>query len=1613
MKNEVKILSKGFRISLLIIVWCCGLISTTSAQDSKGTDFWLMFNTNYNGIGQTLTLFITSSVNTSGTVSGATFASIPFTIIANTVTSVVVPASLATHTNDVVDSKGIHITSLQDVTVYGLNRISFTTDSYLAYPTDALGTDYIVMSYKNTNDINDINAFTAVEFGIVGTVNGTIVTITPSVTTGTHIAGVQYNIALNQGETYELFNNTPNGDLTGTIITSTQPVGVFGAHGCTYVPTGCNACDHLVEMLPPTTTWGKQFVTVPLGGGRTGGDQWKFLASQNNTTVTINGVAQSPVLNSGQFLERNLITQSIISSDKPILAAQFAKGISCSGGSTGDPFMMLIPPYEQFLSDYTLTTVSDFNTQFINIVAPNANVGTMTRNGVIIPAAAFTLIGTSGFSQATIDVRDLSTTAARSHTLAGTLPFGAFIYGFSFANSYGYAGGQSFSPIALVSSLVLTPDTITAQVNNNQCPVGNSQCLNALVKDQFNNPVAGVRVDFTIMGPHSGMAGFANTNANGIASFCYTGINTALDSIVASVGSVKDTSIFTWTCAPPNPANVGSDILICVVGSLPICSFGGSVILRTSCGNTFLWNTGATTQSITVTSAGTYTVTVDGIASTNSVTVTTVGPTITAGGPTSLCPGQSVPLTTSSAVSYSWSTDGPLTGINGASTQSISAGGITASYWVTVGGCSSAPITVTVNPSPGPFVNAGNTGVCVGGTLNLTATASSGATSYLWNGPNGFTSALQNPSISSVTSAAAGLYTTIAVSSAGCIRSAGVGTGQININIAPGPTINAGNNVTICSIESTQLNASGTNFSTVLWNPVLGLSNSNIVNPIANPTTTTTYSITATRSNGCTASSSVTVTVNGATNIPTITPAGPVTFCSGQSAVLTASIGTAYLWNTGATTQSLTVNTSGSYSVIVDGGCASAFTSVTLNALPGTFTPTSNSPLCAGSTLNLFATSVGATSYSWTGPNGFSSSAQNPSLSSVASAATGTYSVVASNGQGCTRSGSVSVTIITTPLNATPSATLPPTGVNNYVFSQAFSPASLVSIEGTGTLLGSGNQDDNNYAAVSIPFNFNYNTVNYNTVGISDNGYIKLGGTTSTNYTPLSGITSCISALGTDLYGKIAGHRLEYATTGSSPNRVFRIQWSHWGKYSSGLDEVTFQIALFETSNVVMIGYIAAPGSTSFFCQAGITGNSVTDFKNRTTTANWSASTGGSSNTASMQFSSSVKPTAGLSYIFTPPIANVCAGTTTWTLNANATGGSLPYTYFWTGAGLITNNTAIVTALPFSATTTYAVQITDNCGSVISQTVSINNPLAANAGSDQTVQVNNATLGANTPSVGIGTWTVVSGSGTFSNINNPSSSVTGLTQGLNTFRWTISNPSCPDTYDEVSIAYITCVSPVLMSPVVPPLSNDAGECGAIVNYSAATATGSPLPAITYSDASGSLFPVGITTVTVTASNTCGTVISTFDVVVNDTEAPVISCPGIIMVNNDPGTCGAAVNYSLTYADNCGAMPVLQNSIPASGSVFPVGTSTYTFVVSDASGNTDTCNFSITVNDTENPSISCPPNITATVSTSGCSSLVTYNLPSYSDNCSGATLTQTEGLQAAQHSPKEQQQILLL
>jgi hypothetical protein len=506
--------------------------TASAAPDNLGTDFWVGYMTNFQG-GAAKTMFITGPTATSGNVSvpGLAFSQ-DFTVTPGQVTSVDLPAGAEMPSGEGTADVAVHITANDEVTVYGLSRIQFTTDAYLGLPSDVVTNNYTAMGWGT--GLGGVS-----ELGIVATHDATTVTITPTVdTAGGHVAGTPYDVSLNAGQMYQIQSTSNTSDLTGTRISATDRVSVFGGHQCANIPNNqFFACDHVTEQLFPNDTWGRSFLTVPLKT-RVNGDTFKFLAQEDGTEVRVNGTPVA-TLNAGEQFQQIIDGVSQITANHPILVSQFSNSSSFDG-VTSDPFMMLIPPFEQFQTGYTITTPgSGFDTNFVNIVAPDAAVGQIAVDGNPIPASDFTPIGSTGFQGAQVDL------TVGSHNITGPgQPFGAFVYGFASFDSYGYPGGAAFAPVARVTGLSLSPGSETVLVNT-------QHCVTASVTDSNGQPVGGVRVDFTVSGANTA-SGSVTAGDNGQAEFCYTGTNTGNDTITARVGELTASATKNWVTSLPS-----------------------------------------------------------------------------------------------------------------------------------------------------------------------------------------------------------------------------------------------------------------------------------------------------------------------------------------------------------------------------------------------------------------------------------------------------------------------------------------------------------------------------------------------------------------------------------------------------------------------------------------------------------------------------------------------------------------------------------------------------------------------------------------------------------------------------------------------------------------------------------------------------------------------------------------------------------------------------------------------------------------------------------------------------------------------------------------------------
>ncbi|MEW6470005.1 MAG: PKD domain-containing protein [Bacteroidota bacterium] len=997
--------------------------------------------------------------------------------------------------------------------------------------------------------------------------------------------------------------------------------------------------------------------------------------------------------------------------------------------------------------------------------------------------------------------------------------------------------------------------------------------------------------------------------------------------------------------------------------------------------------------NVTLAAAGTYSVTATvagctGPAGTVTVTINATPAAPTAGSNSPICAGQTLNLTASNIVGATYNWTGPNGFTSTSQNPSISNATVAAtgtySVTATVNGCTgpAGTVAVTVNAIPAAPTAGSNSPVCTGQTLNLTASTIVGAT-YNWTGPNGFTSTSQNPSITNVTLAAAGTYS-VTVTVAGCTGPAGTVTVTVNATPAA-PT--AGSNSPVCTGQTLNLTASNIVGATYNWTGPNGFTSTSQNPSITNVTLAAagTYSVTATVA-GCTGpAGTVTVTVNATPSAPTAGSNSPI--CVNQTLNLTASTvsGATYNWTgpNGFTSTSqnpsipnATIAATGTYSVTVTvNGCTSPAGTVTavVNSAPATPTAGSNSPVCTGQTLNLTASTIVGATYNWTGPNGFTSTLQNPSIASVTLAAAGTYTVTAFNG--CSSSPATTTVVV----NATPAA--PTAGSNSPVCVGSTLNLTASTISGATYNWTGPNSFSSTQQNPSIP-----------NVTTADAGTYSVTATVNGCTGPAGNITVVVNSPAIVSAGPdqtVCGNNAATLLSGTSSTGS-----AVWSTSGSG----TF-----------------SPNNTTL----NATYNpSVGDISAGAVTLTLTSSNNGACAPVTDQVIITITPAPTVS---AGPDQTVCANNANVTLNASFT---VSAGVVWTTSGSgtfspnnITANTTYIPSAGDTAAGTVTITVTTtgngNCLPVQDQMIiTITNAPVVNAGIDDSVCVNNpnATLNGSS-STGSATWTT-SGSGSFNPSNttfNPTyiPSAGDLAAGFVILTLTSgNNGNCLAVVDTVIITYTP-------QPVVNA-GNDITVCAnnAAVVLAGTSTTGS---GIWTTNGSGSFTPsnttlnatyipsnadtlAGTVTLTLTSTSNGGCLAVTDQMVITITDAPTANAgPDASVCSNN-----AIVALNGSFTTSAGA----QWSTSGSGTFAPNTTAmnaTYTPSTADTAAGTVTIYLTTTGNGNCLPVVDSmiitytnAPTVSAGSNAFVCLSNPNYQLNGYSSTGSGTWTTLGSG-----------------
>ncbi len=524
----------------------------------------------------------------------------------------------------------------------------------------------------------------------------------------------------------------------------------------------------------------------------------------------------------------------------------------------------------------------------------------------------------------------------------------------------------------------------------------------------------------------------ATLTASGANTYTWSNGPTTATQTVSPGGSttysVSGTSVAGCLSTVPATVNISiTPIPTVSVNSATICPGQSVVLTPTSSATSYSWSTSQTTNTISVSPAGTtvYTVTgANGLCSGVQTATVTVGPniTITVNSPT-ICAGTNTLLTASGANTYTWSTGDNTNAINvnPASTTVYTISG-------SIGTCTgSSTSTVSVDPGPSLTLTASPPNICTGQSTTLTAV---GAATYTWS--NIFFGSSQTVSPGSTI-----MYSVIGKNSAGCTSTT---PATITVNVTATPTISA-NSATICAGQSASLTANG--ITSYTWSTG---ETTQIIHP--SPNTTTTYTISGSNG-GCASDATAIVTVNPSpalSFIPSNTT-GCSTLCVNFNDLISPSSSTVfYNFGDGSTgnvsNPSHCYTNTGSYTVSTtatdpSNGCSSNFIlpgGITVTPKPvALFSIQEGTLVTEGSTIHLINNSTNAVSYIWTACN--SSYATTNVTTAVSDTGKCCISLLATSGAGCKDTITKCIEVINNATINIPNVITPNNDAKNDLFS--------------------------------------------------------------------------------------------------------------------------------------------------------------------------------------------------------------------------------------------------------------------------------------------------------------------------------------------------------------------------------------------------------------------------------------------------------------------------------------------------------------------------------------------------------------------------------------------------
>lgn len=430
------IMSSFVRRWMLLALLAAVCVPTVGAQcgdrTTQGTDFWVMFLTNHLSSYSSLSLVVTAERQTTVHLRNprTSFDTIFIVEDHGTVTIPISDLHGNTSTSHIVSNGGLHLTSIRPVSLYASNFAFATFDMTTILPTSTLRSRYIVQTYDEMGNGEEIG-FLAVQDS---TVVSFVLPDSSHIGYGESLSGA-VSVTLMAGQTYQLIGH----NLSGIEVASNdKPFAVFQGSNCTFIG-GVGACDHLYEQCFPVDYWGERFMLVSTAN-RPSGDMVRITASADNCVLTLNGDSVMATIDAGETYYYLLPTGTVkmLSSSEPVTVCMYLMGGGLNN-NLGDPAAVIIPPVEQGVLQTTFQAVNTTLTtmHYANIVTRNEDLASLTLDNQPIGSRFSRTSWGYAYSRLSLE--------PGVHTLAGSgnARFLAFFYGLGTYESYAYIAASA------------------------------------------------------------------------------------------------------------------------------------------------------------------------------------------------------------------------------------------------------------------------------------------------------------------------------------------------------------------------------------------------------------------------------------------------------------------------------------------------------------------------------------------------------------------------------------------------------------------------------------------------------------------------------------------------------------------------------------------------------------------------------------------------------------------------------------------------------------------------------------------------------------------------------------------------------------------------------------------------------------------------------------------------------------------------------------------------------------------------------------------------------------------------------------------------------------------